>query len=149
MSKTKRPSDALDLLKDDHEKVKKAFKQFEKLDHEDTAAMKELVVQVCDDLEAHTTIEEEIFYPAVRAEIDDEDLMNEAQIEHQSAKDLITKLRETQPADPTYAATFTVLGEYVRHHIKEEEEEEMFPQAKSSIWTSRRWPPRWPSGRRS
>ena len=121
--------DAIDLLKEDHAKVKKAFKTFEKMDKEDTDAMKELVTTVCEDLKAHTTIEEEIFYPAVRAEIEDDDLMNEAQIEHQSAKELIAQLESLEPNDPLYVATFTVLGEYVNHHV-EEEEEEMFPEAK-------------------
>jgi hemerythrin-like domain-containing protein len=74
-------------------------------------------------------VEEEVFYPAVRKAIDDEDLMNEAEIEHQSAKTLIRQLERMKPADPKYAATFTVLGEYVKHHVKEEESE-MFPKAK-------------------
>jgi hemerythrin superfamily protein len=121
--------DAIELLKEDHAKVKKAFKQFEKMDREDTAAMQELVTTVCEDLKAHTMIEEEIFYPAVRAELDDDDLMNEAQIEHQSAKELIEQLEGLQPDDPLYVPTFTVLSEYVTHHVKEEEEE-MFPEVK-------------------
>lgn len=129
MPKTKSAHDAIALLKEDHAKVKKAFKEFEKLDHEDTATVKELVSSVCEDLKVHTSIEEEIFYPAVRAEIDDDDLMNEAKIEHQSAKDLIEQLEKLEADDPLYVPTFTVLAEYVRHHI-EEEEGEMFPQVK-------------------
>jgi hypothetical protein len=76
----------------------------------------------------HTALEEEIFYPAVREAIDDEDIMNEAQVEHDTAKMLIEQLENMGPDDPNYHATFTVLGEYVRHHVKEEEDE-MFPQA--------------------
>jgi hemerythrin superfamily protein len=121
--------DAIDLLKEDHAKVKKAFKEFEKMDKEDLELLKEVVSTVCADLTAHTTIEEEIFYPAVRATIDDDDLMNEAQIEHQSAKDLIAQLESMQPDDPLYVPSFTVLGEYVNHHVKEEEDE-MFPAVK-------------------
>ena len=121
--------DAIELLKTDHANVKKAFKEFEKLDHEDTATMKELVAMVCAELKVNTTIEEEIFYPAVREAIDDEDLMNEAQVEHSSAKDLIRQLERMGVDDPLYAATFTVLGEYVNHHV-EEEESEMFPQVR-------------------
>ena len=76
----------------------------------------------------HTTLEEEIFYPAVREAIGDEDLMNEAAVEHETARMLIEQLENMGPDDPNYFATFTVLGEYVRHHIKEEQDE-MFPAA--------------------
>ena|SRR5688572_1672121 len=131
MAKTKSKTDAITLLKADHDEVKQAFKEFEKMDHEDTAAMEELVSRVCQALTAHTIVEEEIFYPAVRAAIEDDDLMNEAQVEHQSAKDLIEQLEGMDASDPMYAATFTVLGEYVMHHAKEEEEE-MFPSAKKA-----------------
>ena len=79
----------------------------------------------------HTTLEEEIFYPAVREAIDDEDVMNEASVEHETAKMLIEQLENSGPDDPNYFATFTVLGEYVMHHVKEEEGE-MFPEAKKA-----------------
>ena len=131
MAKAKSKADAIALLKQDHEKVKKAFKQFEKIDHEDTAAMKELVDEVCNDLKVHTSLEEEIFYPAVRQAIEDDDMMNEAQVEHNSAKELIEMLEGMDPADEMYVATFTVLGEYVMHHAKEEEGE-MFPEVKKT-----------------
>jgi hemerythrin superfamily protein len=131
MAKSKEKLNALELLKEDHAKVKQAFKEFEKVDHEDEATMQEMVRAVCAELKAHTTIEEEIFYPAVRAAIEDEDLMNEAQVEHQSAKDLIAQLEGMNPGDPMYSATFTVLGEYVLHHVKEEESE-MFPQVRKA-----------------
>ena len=129
-SKSSTP-DAIELLKQDHANVKKAFKEFERLDHEDTATLQELVVTVCSELKVHTAIEEEIFYPAVREAIEDEDIMNEAKVEHQSAKDLITQLEAMKADDPLYPATFTVLCEYVLHHVKEEESE-MFPQAKKA-----------------
>lgn len=129
-SRSKSP-DAIDLLKQDHDKVEKAFKQFEKMDREDTASCEELIRVVCEDLKVHTTVEEEIVYPAVREAIDDEDIMNEASVEHETAKMLIEQLENMQADDPNYYATFTVLGEYVRHHI-EEEESEMFPQARKS-----------------
>jgi iron-sulfur cluster repair protein YtfE (RIC family) len=87
------------------------------MDHEDTATVQELVTMVCSELKVHTAIEEEIFYPAVRKAIEDEDLMNEAKVEHQSAKDLITQLEAMKADDPLYPATFTVLGEYVLHHV--------------------------------
>jgi hemerythrin-like domain-containing protein len=117
---------AIELLIEDHDYVKKAFRAFEKMDEEDQPA---LVKQVCAALKVHAKIEEEIFYPAVRKAIDDEDLMNEAEVEHDSAKALIRQLERMKPSDPKYAATFTVLGEYVNHHVKEEESE-MFPKVR-------------------
>jgi hypothetical protein len=129
MAKTKaKAGAALELLKQDHDKVKKSFKEFEKLDREDSETMQQLVQTVCEELKVHTALEEEIFYPAVREAIEDEDIMNEAQVEHDTAKMLIEQLENMGPDDPNYHATFTVLGEYVRHHVKEEEDE-MFPQA--------------------
>jgi hemerythrin-like domain-containing protein len=89
------------------------------------------VQTVCEDLRVHTMLEEEIFYPAVREAIDDEDIMNEASVEHETAKTLIEQLENMEPDDPNYYATFTVLGEYVLHHVKEEEGE-MFPEAKKA-----------------
>ena len=124
-------ANAIDLLKEDHEKVKKAFKQFEKMDRADSEGCRELVERVCADLRVHTTLEEEIVYPAVREAIEDEDIMNEAAVEHETAKMLIEQLENMEPDDPNYFATFTVLGEYVMHHVKEEEGE-MFPQAKKA-----------------
>jgi hemerythrin-like domain-containing protein len=123
--------EAINMLKEDHDRVEKAFKEFEKLDREDTETVRQLVQTVCEDLKVHTTLEEEIFYPAVREAIDDEDLMNEASVEHETAKMLIEQLENMQPDDPNYHATFTVLGEYVMHHV-EEEEGEMFPAAKKT-----------------
>jgi hemerythrin superfamily protein len=131
MAKSRSNPDALALLKQDHDRVKQSFKEFEKLDHSDTATMQEMVRAVCEELKVHTTIEEEIFYPAVREAIEDDDLMNEAKVEHASAKDLIEQLEGMKPDDPMFAATFTVLGEYVLHHAKEEESE-MFPQVRKA-----------------
>jgi hemerythrin-like domain-containing protein len=132
MAKTRsKTADAIGMLKEDHAKVKKAFKEFEKMDRSDTETCQQLVKTVCAELKVHTTLEEEIFYPAVRAAIDDEDIMNEAAVEHETAKMLIEQLENSGPDDPTYFACFTVLGEYVMHHVKEEEGE-MFPQAKKA-----------------
>lgn len=125
MPKSKQVS-AVALLIEDHDYVKKAFRAFEKMDEEDQPA---LVKQVLQALKVHTRIEEEVFYPAVRKAIKDEDLMNEAEVEHDSAKALIRQLERMKPSDPKFAATFTVLGEYVNHHVKEEESE-MFPKAR-------------------
>ena len=123
--------DALTLLKADHDQVKKAFKKFERMDHDDAAAVQAIVSQVCAALKQHAAVEEEIFYPAVREAIDEDDLMNEAVVEHASAKDLIAQLEGMSPDDPMLVATFTVLGEYVQHHVKEEESE-MFREARKA-----------------
>jgi hypothetical protein len=132
MAKTKaKAGAALEMLKEDHDRVKKSFKEFEKLDREDAEAMQQLVQTVCEELKVHTALEEEIFYPAVRDAIEDEDIMNEAQVEHETAKMLIEQLENMGADDPNFHATFTVLGEYVMHHVKEEESE-MFPQVKKS-----------------
>ena len=100
------------------------------MDHESRAAQ-DLAAQTIAELKLHTTLEEEVFYPAVGMAIDDDDLMNEALVEHKSAKLLIQDLESMKPGDPMYAATFTVLGEYVQHHA-EEEEGEMFPKARKA-----------------
>jgi hemerythrin-like domain-containing protein len=120
---------AIQLLREDHEYVKKAFRAFAKMDHEDHDAMKGLVSQVCSALKAHAKAEEELFYPAARKAIKDEEAIAEAEIEHDSAKALIRQLERMKPDDPKYVATFTVLGEYVKHHVKEEESE-IFPKAR-------------------
>lgn len=131
MPKSRGTPNAIDLLKEDHARVKQSFKEFEKLDQADTATLQEMVRAVCAELKVHATIEEEIFYPAVRKVIEDEDLMNEAKVEHASAKDLITQLEGMKADDPMLGATFTVLCEYVLHHAKEEESE-MFPQVRKT-----------------
>jgi hemerythrin superfamily protein len=130
-SRTKTSADAIDMLKQDHDRVEKSFKDFEKTDRQDTEACRRLIGSVCQELTVHTTLEEEIFYPAVREAIDDEDLMNEAAVEHETARMLIDQLENMGADDPNYFATFNVLGEYVRHHIKEEQGE-MFPAARKA-----------------
>ena len=132
MAKSKaKATGAVEILKEQHDKVKKAFKQFEKLDREDTEAQQQLVQATCEDLKLHTTLEEELFYPAAREAIDDEDILNEAQVEHETAKMLIEQLENMGADDPNFHATFAVLGEYVLHHVKEEEGE-MFAQVKKA-----------------
>jgi hypothetical protein len=121
-------TEVITTLKDDHKRVKRLFREFEKpavkANRQSVAA---LVGEACAALEMHTTLEEEIFYPAARECLPDADLIDEAEIEHASAKELIAQLEAMTPDDPRYAATFKVLGEYVKHHIQEEETE-MFPQ---------------------
>jgi hemerythrin superfamily protein len=120
------------LLADDHAKVKKMFKEFEKLcKKNEEEGKEELVEQICKELTVHAQLEEEIFYPAAREAIDDDELMNEAMVEHASAKDLIGQIQSMEASDPMYEATVSVLGEYVNHHV-EEEENEMFPKVQKS-----------------
>ena len=125
--------DAISILTEDHKKVKAMFTDFEKLmnsgDKEEEKAA--LVATICEELTVHTQIEEEIFYPAVRAAIDDDDLMDEADVEHVGAKDLIAQLEQMEPGDDHYDAKVTVLGENVDHHVKEEQDE-MFPKVKKA-----------------
>lgn len=125
-------NDAIKLLMADHAKVKKLFKEFEKLSKKkDEGGKEELAEQICKELTIHAQLEEEIFYPAVREAIDDDNLMNEAAVEHASAKDLIAQIQSMDVSNPMYDATVTVLGEYVNHHI-EEEENEIFPKAEKA-----------------
>jgi hemerythrin superfamily protein len=132
-SRSSSSDDAVSMLMEDHKKVQKLFRDFEKAhDKQDDEACKEIAEHVCAELEVHTTLEEELFYPAAREALgEDEELVDEAEIEHQSAKDLIAELRGMDAADQKFAPTFTVLSEYVRHHIKEEEGE-MFPRVKKA-----------------
>jgi hypothetical protein len=125
--------DAFALLTADHRAVKTLFKQFETLDKADETEVQKstLVEKVCNELRIHAQLEEEIFYPAVRAEIDDDEVMDEADVEHTSAKDLIAQLEQMAPGDDHYDAKVTVLGEYIDHHVKEEEGE-MFPKARKA-----------------
>jgi len=121
-------SEIVDMLKEDHKRAKKAFRQFEKLDpHEDAEECQAIVEQTCAELKVHTALEEELLYPAARRLLSEEDLIDEAEVEHATAKSLIEQLGRMTPDDEKYGATFKVLGEYVNHHVKEEENE-MFPQ---------------------
>lgn len=120
-------TELLDSLKDDHRRVKKAYRQFQKLDPEqDSEECERLVQQVLDELDLHATLEEELLYPAARSAIADEHLVDEAEVEHETLHSLIDALRLMRADDDKYAARFTVLCEYVLHHVKEEEGE-LFP----------------------
>ncbi len=123
--------DAIALLTEDHKIVKQMFKDFEKLKDSNGSDDKKaaLVAKICSALTIHTQVEEEVFYPAVRASIDDDDLMDEAEVEHAGAKDLIAQLESMEPRDDHYDAKVKVLSENIDHHVKEEHEE-MFPKAK-------------------
>ena len=113
-TRARRAPNAINLLTDDHAKVRKMFKQFERMKEKmDDSEKAELVQQICMELTLHTQVEEEIFYPAAREAIEEEDLMDEAEVEHASAKELISQLQGMQPSDELYDAKVTVLGEYV------------------------------------
>lgn len=119
-------SEVLDMLKQDHQRVKKAYKEFSKLDPlEDTERCDAIVRQVLADLQVHTALEEEFLYPAAREA--EPKLIDEAEVEHESAKALIEQLDQMEAGDEKFSARFTVLCEYVEHHIKEEEKE-LFPK---------------------
>jgi hemerythrin superfamily protein len=126
--------DAIDFLVDDHKRVDKLFSDFSTVDRDDPDAVQELVEIACMELQIHSILEEEIFYPAVRSQLDDEDrehhdLLNESEVEHETVDDLVAKLQELEPDDAMYAAYFNVLSEYVKRHV-EEEESGLFPYVK-------------------
>ena len=125
---SKARDEILSLLKDDHKRVKKAYREFRKLDGEsDPEACAAVVQQVLAELTVHAEIEEELLYPAARQAIADSSLIDEAEVEHESLRTLIEQIKGMDPEDEKYAARFTVLCEYTMHHVKEEEGE-MFPQ---------------------
>ena len=132
MSATAKPRDAVALLKQDHDEVKAMFKQYEELGDRAYASKQKLAEKICLELTKHAIAEEEIFYPAVRADVDDaDDLVDEATVEHASAKDLIAQIHAMDPHDDLYDAKVKVLCEYIEHHVKEEEQE-MFKAAKDA-----------------
>jgi hemerythrin-like domain-containing protein len=132
---TRAAKDACDLPDADHKNVQKMFKEYEELTksraRSATQKKMELARQICTELTVHTQIEEEIFYPACREAIKDTDLLDEATVEHQSAKELIAQIEQGGEADEMFDAKVKVLGEYVNHHIKEEKNE-LFPKARSA-----------------
>jgi len=123
--------DAVELLKADHRKVEDLFESFEKARTPDRK--EKLVKQICTELTVHTMIEEEIFYPACTGEIED-DTVDEAYVEHDGAKVLISELLKSDTDNEFYDAKVTVLSEMIKHHVKEEEQrnEGMFAQAKKA-----------------
>lgn len=128
---TDAPRDAIALLKQDHRIVEKLFDEFEEADDDQLQAIAE---RVCQLLTIHAQIEEELVYPQAKEALEEEEeleLVNEANVEHQSAKDLIAKIEGMTPEDENFKATVKVLGEYVKHHVKEEENE-LFPKLKKT-----------------
>jgi hemerythrin superfamily protein len=124
-----KPQDAIAMLKADHRKVSALFADFEKA--RAASRKKSLVAQICQELTVHTTLEEEIFYPAVKAALKDHELVPEANVEHGSVKDLIAQVEGIEPDGEMYDARVKVMGEFVKHHVKEEQNE-MFPKAQKT-----------------
>src|SRR5690242_3562002 len=118
--RSRAPKDAIALLKADHKDVKTMVGQFNSSRSESKKA--QLAQQICAALEVHAEIEEEIFYPAARQALNkNADLIDEAEVEHTSVKELIAKIKGGSPGDDLWEAQVKVLGEYVNHHVKEEE----------------------------
>ena len=125
--------DAVSLLSADHAEVKQMFETYRQFvdENADDEQRGELARKICSMLTVHAEIEEEIFYPAMRDSVDDELTLDEAEVEHASARELIEQLEGMDPGDALYDAKVIVLGEYVDHHVQEEENE-IFPQAEKS-----------------
>ena len=134
-TRSTKEKDACDLLDADHKAVKKLFNAYDELAGSKArgAAEKrlELAREICTELTVHAQIEEEIFYPALRAALSETDLLAEAEVEHAGAKDLIAQIEALNQPDEMYDAKVKVLGEYIDHHVKEERNE-IFPKARSS-----------------
>jgi hemerythrin superfamily protein len=132
MTTTTITHDAIDLLKADHREAEDLFEQYEKLkDAGKTQEKMAVARKVCGALLIHMEIEEKIFYPRVRGATEDDDMVNEAVVEHAGAKDLIRQLGTMKPEDPMFDAKIKVLSEEIEHHVGEEETE-MFPKTRKT-----------------
>ena len=122
---------AIELLEADHRKVEGLFDQYEGEKEGDEQAKRALAEKICGELTVHAQVEEELFYPWLKENLDEEDMemLEEAYVEHASAKDLIAQLEAASEIDEAYDAKVKVLGEYIKHHVKEEEEE-IFPEVR-------------------
>lgn len=135
MATTRTDADACTLLDNDHKAVKKLFKAYEELAHskarDATQKKMELAREICQELTVHATVEEEIFYPALREALKETDVLAEAEVEHAGAKDLIAQIESMDSADEMFDAKVKVLGEYIDHHVKEERNQ-IFPKARAA-----------------
>lgn len=123
--------DAIKLLKEDHREVEGWFEDFE--DTNSASKKQKLANQICLALRVHTQIEEEVFYPACREAGIEEDMMDEADVEHDGAKKLIAEIEAGKPGDDHWDAKVKVLSEMIKHHVKEEEQRDgMFAKAKKA-----------------
>lgn len=122
-------NNAIALLEADHKVVNALFKKYEKLSQ--NKEKKEIVTKICHELNIHAQVEEEIFYPQFKKALHDSELIPEATVEHATLKDLIAQVEGKEPDGEMFDAKIKVMSEYVKHHVKEEEEE-IFPKAKKS-----------------
>ena len=131
MATDTQPQDGLQLLAADHRKVEALFEKFEAASG--TAIKEKLVKQICTELKVHAQIEEEIYYPAIRGKVEEEDL-DEAYVEHDSAKLLINELEAAEPDESFYDAKVKVLSELIEHHVEEEEKQRdnLFQQTRAA-----------------
>jgi hemerythrin-like domain-containing protein len=127
--------DAIEMLVEDHKRVQKLFKDFEKNDRADEETLREIAETACMEVQIHAILEEELFYPAIRSHLPAHDaarqnFLNESEVEHECVDELVAKLQELEPDDAMYSAYFNVLAEYVRSHIRKEEKD-LFPLVRS------------------
>lgn len=121
--------EATRLLRADHKLVNELFEQFEAARL--SAKKQSLAKEICTELTIHAQIEEEIFYPAIEKVLKDKTLVPEAKVEHETLKSLIAQIESESPGTELYDAKVKVLSEYVKHHVKEEQNE-IFPKVKES-----------------
>lgn len=135
MANSRPEADACTFLDTDHKAVKKLFKAYEELTHSKARDVdqkkRELAQEICQELTVHATIEEEIFYPALREALKETDALAEAEVEHAGAKYLIAQIEAMDQADEMFDAKVKVLGEYIDHHVKEERNQ-IFPKARAA-----------------
>ena len=131
MATENKPQDGLKLLASDHRNVEDLFARFEKASG--ASAKEKIVREICTELKVHAQIEEEIYYPEIRGKVE-EDALDEAYVEHDSAKLLINELEAAEPDEAFYDAKVKVLQELIEHHVKEEEKERdnLFQQTRAA-----------------
>lgn len=126
------PVDVIEMFREDHKKMHKLFKKFEKLSKKnDINGKVEIALLICNELAIHIKLKEEIFYPAAREAIQDDALLNKAAIDHALARKLISDINQITGTHPMYDAKVNGLMEYIEHHVKEEEKE-IFPEARKA-----------------
>jgi hemerythrin-like domain-containing protein len=133
MSIHKSPTpDAIDLLIDDHKRIKKLFKEFDKAAKKDNPIGKvEIALQLCEELSTHAMVERDLFYPAMHELFADDHLLKEAEVERESASELIAQILSMSGDELLYDATVTVLRDHIERHVAEEENE-ILPKARKS-----------------
>lgn len=120
---------ALELLTSDHRKVDQLFERFDEMKEQEDDSRVAIAQRVCSEITIHAQVEEDLFYPWLRENLDDSDLVAEAEVEHATAKQLIAEILPVGEPDEAYDAKVKVLGEYIRHHVREEENE-IFPKVR-------------------